>query len=101
MSGAVTSPSPWYATYAGSSSFVREEVASPGTGLSVSVALNPFGPVSSSATLIGVGYNTLNVSIFASQPQLLNWASVHSALALSCADPTWLGSAAMVFIQPS
>src|SRR5690349_4547282 len=35
-----------------------------------------------------------------SQPQDFIWAATHSAFALSCGDPTWLGSAASSFIQP-
>ncbi len=42
----------------------------------------------------------MKVSILASQPQLLNCASVISALALLWGAPTWFGSAAMVFSQP-
>ena len=37
--------------------------------------------------------------MWASQPQDLNWASMNSALALSWAVPTWLGSDAICFIQ--
>src|SRR5258706_9316954 len=79
---------------------MREEVSSPGIGASVSVALNGAVPTSSRVSLIGVGYNTSKVSMCASQPHDWNCASTISAFALLCGDPTWLGSAAMVFIQP-
>src|SRR5437867_9565461 len=79
---------------------MRAELASPGIGASVSVALNDVGPTSSKLSLIGVGYSTSKVSIRASHPHDLNCASTLSAFALLCAEPTWLGSAAMVFIQP-
>src|SRR5688500_12356281 len=42
----------------------------------------------------------MKVSILASQPQLLNWASVISAFFLLCGAPTWIGSADMVLSQP-
>src|SRR5438552_2206982 len=79
---------------------MRAELASPGIGASVSVALNDVGPTSSKLSLIGVGYSTSKVSICASHPHDLNCASTLSAFALLWAEPTWLGSAAMVFIQP-
>src|SRR6266567_5496598 len=79
---------------------MREEVSSPGIGASVSVALKGVVPTSSRLSLIGVGYNTSKVSMCASQPQDWNCASAISAFALLWGEPTWLGSAAMVFIQP-
>jgi len=62
--------------------------------------LNGVVPTSSRLSLIGVGYNTSKVSICASQPHDWNWANTISAFALLCGEPTWLGSAAMIFIQP-
>ena len=37
--------------------------------------------------------------MWASHPQALNCANTHSALALLCGAPTWLGSAASIFSQ--
>src|SRR5439155_6508981 len=79
---------------------MRAELASPGIGASVSVALNDVGPTSSKLSLIGVGYSTSKVSICASHPHDLNCASTLSAFALLWAEPTWLGSAAMVRRMP-
>src|SRR5690242_201619 len=61
-------------------------------GGSCKVALNLVGATSSTSSCFGVGYNTSNFSMRASQPHCLNCASIHSALALSCGEPTWLGS---------
>ncbi len=43
-------------------------------------------------TFFGVGYSTLKVSIWASQPNSLNFFSMNSALALLCGEPTWFGA---------
>ena len=80
---------------------MRLELSSPGTGASVSVALNgaPAPVTSSRPTLLGVGYRTWIVSMLASQPQALNWASACSAFFLLCGAPTWIGSADISFSQ--
>ncbi len=68
------------------------DVPSPGIGGSCNVALNVVGAMSSTSSCFGVGYSTSKVSMCAFQPHFLNCASIHSALALSCGEPTWFGS---------
>src|SRR6185312_2614355 len=94
----VTSPSAPYTLYGGSATG-NTEVGSPLIGGSCSVALKVVGATSSTDSLIGVGYSTSNCSMRASQPHFLNCASIHSALALSCGEPTWLGSEDICFSQ--
>src|ERR1700691_4937733 len=68
-------------------------------GGSCNFAVKCVGATSSTRTSRGVGYNTENVSIDASQPHSRNFCNMNSALALSCADPTWFGSEAICSIQ--
>src|SRR6185312_3351334 len=94
----VTSPSAPYTLYGGNAPG-NAELGSPLIGGSCSVALKVVGATSSTDSLIGVGYSTSNCSMCASQPHFLNCASMHSALALSCGEPTWLGSEDICFSQ--
>src|SRR2546430_12355773 len=64
------------------------DVGSPGTAGSCSLATNLVGATSSTTRSFGVGNSTSNVSIWASSPKLLNFARIHSALALSYGEPT-------------
>src|SRR5579875_3163361 len=61
-------------------------------GGSCRLALKVVGATISTSSCVGVGYSTSKVSMCASQPHALNSESRNWALALWCAEPTWLGS---------